>query len=164
MKERESTYSPGFTFKQVIEQLPRFIEDYRKTKEDYDRFVSHGDSGNIQALHFWRHKFAMLKSNLSPFMEAIVYLKSSRDQKSLTHKKAAIAEELIGETTEEGDNITFTKARDMYAAASKEYKDFLEEKDIYNSTYLLIKQLDSSIDAFTNEIAGRVSRYSPPTA
>lgn len=137
------------------EELNFLLDDCNRLIEEYKNFIRAGDDRDKETLHYFRHKFNSAFYEIT-YATAYVYkLRTSRDDKSLTQKKAKIGKSIIN-TRVNGEIVTFSKSDKMYAAASDDYEAILEEREIYYHAYLLFRGIQETIRMFANEIAKRI--------
>lgn len=137
------------------EQLNDILAKSEGLIGEYKTYISVGDLKNMDALHNFRHRFTEMFFEISKATAYIYKLRTSRDDKSLTQKKAYIGKIIIG-TTINGEKVTFSKADKMYAASTEEYKRLIDERETYYEAYLLFRSIQETLRMFSNEIAKRI--------
>ena len=139
---------------ELLETLPEILNTFNEVREDYHHEVKHGD-GNLDTLRLFRDRFNSLGAAIIPFVSGIGYLKMTRDDKACTAKKARIQKALEGtEDPHSKRTVSHSKAADL-AAASDEYKEFLDDRAVYYEAYMNIKSVESWVQYYANALAGR---------
>lgn len=137
------------------EELESLLQDCVRLIDEYKSFIRENDDRDQDTLNFFRHKFNSAFHEIT-YATAYVYkLRTSRDDKSLTQKKAKIGSSIIN-TKINGDLVSFSKADKMYSAATDEYEKLIEEREAYYYAYLLFSGIQETIRMFSNEIAKRI--------
>lgn len=127
--------------------LEDIIKEYEDTRQTFRNFTTVGDSNKDTLLEF-QHRFLDLKADLRPWHTKMMHASEKRSDKGATAIKMRIAVAMVrGEFEFDEDekpmydkNPSITNA-DKFAAATNQYKKFLEQRAFYKESYVNISDL-----------------------
>lgn len=130
-----------------MKELKEILEDYESLRENFRNFTKVGDSGKDKLLEY-QQRFLDLKSDLRPWHTKTMHASEMRSDKQATAIKMRIAVSMIrGEYVfAEGEKPMYEKpptmsVADKYAAATKEYKEFLIQRAFHKESFVNIADL-----------------------
>ena len=136
--------------------LEEIIEEYENLRQSFKVFSSTGD-GNKNALLEFQHRFVDLRADLRPWHTSMLKASENRSDKAATAIKMRIAVSMVKDEYEFGvdEKPMYDKApsitnADKFAAASKEYKDFLSQRTFYKESFVNVADLREDIAAYVN--------------
>lgn len=144
-----------------MRKLEDIIEDYENSRIAFKTFSSSGDSNKDTLLEF-QHRFVELKADLRYWHTKMLNASEMRSDKGATAVKMRLACAMIkgeyvfkdGETPMYEKLPTMTNA-DKYAAATREYREFLDQRTLYKESYTNIADLREDINSFITLIRDR---------
>lgn len=127
--------------------LEEILEDYENTRQSFKNFTSVGDA-NKDTLLEYQQRFLDLKSDLRPWHTKTMHASEMRSDKQATAIKMRIAVSMVrGEYIfTDGEKPMYEKpptmsVSDKYAAATKEYKEFLVQRAFHKESFVNIADL-----------------------
>lgn len=127
--------------------LEEILTDYENTRQSFKNFTSVGDA-NKDTLLEYQQRFLDLKADLRPWHTKMMHASEMRSDKSATAIKMRIAVSMVrGEYIfTEGEKPMYEKpptmsVADKYAAATKEYKEFLVQRAFHKESFVNIADL-----------------------
>lgn len=136
-----------------MRKLEEIIADYESLRESFKDFSSRGDNSKDSLLEF-QHRFVELKADLRPWHTDMLKKSENRSDKQATAIKARIGISMVkGEFQFNDDKPMYDKpptisSSDKYAAATKQYKEFLDQRTFYKESFVNIADLREDIGAF----------------
>lgn len=126
--------------------LEEILEDYNNARESFRNFTKVGDANNGTLLEY-QQRFLDLKADLRPWHTKMMHASEMRSDKSATAIKMRIAVSMIRGDYVFTDEVpmydkppTMTNA-DKFAAATKEYKEFLVQRAFHKESFVNIADL-----------------------
>jgi hypothetical protein len=134
--------------------LEEIITDYEETRGSFRNFTKVGDA-NKDTLLEYQQRFLDLKSDLRPWHTQMMHASEMRSDKGATAIKMRIAISMVkdefvfeeGETPMYEKNPTITNA-DKFAAATKQYKEFLDQRAFYKESFVNVADLREDIQGY----------------
>lgn len=143
-------------------KLEDIIEDYYNLREDFKHFIQKGDDNKNTLLEF-QHRFIEIKADLRPFHYKMIRESEKRSDKAATAIKMRLAVSMIKDeyVFEDGETPMYSKPptmsnADKFAAATKEYKEFLKQKVFYKESLINIADLREDITNYTTLINNKL--------
>lgn len=137
-----------------MRKLEDIIEDYENARTTL-RHITSSDDNYKDALLEMQHRLLDLRADLRPWHTKMLKASETRSDKASTAIKMRIAVAMVKGEYEfkEGEKPMYEKLptisnSDKYAAATKEYKEFLEQKVFYKESFVNIADLREDISAF----------------
>ena len=146
----------------MIRPLEEIIEEYGNLRQSFKNFSNNGDS-NKNALIEFQHRFVDLRADLRPWHIQMMGASERRSDKGATAIKMRIAVAMVKDEYEFEENEkpmydkppSITNA-DKFAAATKQYKKFLEERTFYKESFVNVADLREDIQLYINLIKDRL--------
>lgn len=134
--------------------LEEIITDYEETRGSFKNFTKVGDANKDTLLEF-QQRFLDLKSDLRPWHTQMMHASEMRSDKGATAIKMRIAISMVkdefvfegGETPMYEKHPTITNA-DKFAAATKQYKEFLDQRAFYKESFVNVADLREDIQGY----------------
>jgi hypothetical protein len=134
--------------------LEEIITEYEELRNNFKHFTKNGD-GNKDALLEFQQRFLDLKADLRPWHTSLLRISESHSDKGATAIKMRIAISMVKGEYEFKDNETpmydknpsITNA-DKFAAATKEYKQFLTQRAFHKESFVNIADLREDIQGY----------------
>jgi hypothetical protein len=134
--------------------LEEIITDYEETRGSFRNFTKVGDANKDTLLEF-QQRFLDLKSDLRPWHTQMMHASEMRSDKGATAIKMRIAISMVkdefvfeeGETPMYEKNPTITNA-DKFAAATKQYKEFLDQRAFYKESFVNVADLREDLQGY----------------
>jgi len=128
------------------ERLKEFLLDYQTIRDSFEGFSSTSNY-NMQTLLEFEERFINLKEKLIPIKAYYSGQYKKRDDKACSAIRARIAIAIKDGTHPTIEQAKTISASDTKAYASKEYKEFLDQRSAYYETYV---QLDDLFQVLEN--------------
>jgi hypothetical protein len=136
--------------------LEEIIRDYENLRNALKVFLSKKESNKDSCIEF-QYRFVDIRADLRPWHTKMLNESETRSDKSATAIKMRIAIAMVkGEYTfEEGETPmyenkpTITNA-DKFAAASRQYKEFLKQRVFYKESFVNVADLREDIQLYIN--------------
>ena len=145
--------------------LEEIIEEYENTRQSFKNFTSVGDA-NKDTLLEYQQRFLDLKADLRPWHTKMMHVAEMRSDKSATAIKMRIAVAMVKDefTFEENEKPMYDKApsisnADKFAAATKQYKEFLDQRTFAKESFVNIADLREDLQGYVNITKDRL-KYS----
>lgn len=145
-----------------MKTLEEIIQEYEDLRENYRSFSKNGDYSR-DALLEYQQRFIDLKSDLRPYHTQVLAEAERRSDKASTAIKYRISTAMMRDEYEFEDEPvlyevppTITHA-DKYAAASKKYKTFLDQRVFYKESLANIIDLREDMTSYINNISKRIN-------
>lgn len=126
--------------------LEEILTDYDELRNSFRNFTKVGDANNNTLLEY-QQRFLDLKADLRPWHTKMMHASEMRSDKSATAIKMRIAVSMIRGEYVFTDEVpmydkppTMTNA-DKFAAATKEYKEFLVQRAFHKESFVNIADL-----------------------
>lgn len=145
-----------------MKTLEEIIQEYEDLRENYRSFSKNGDYSRDTLLEY-QQRFIDLKSDLRPYHTQVLAEAERRSDKASTAIKYRISTAMMRDEYEFEDEPvlyevppTITHA-DKYAAASKKYKTFLDQRVFYKESLANIIDLREDMTSYINNISKRIN-------
>jgi hypothetical protein len=144
--------------------LEEIITEYEELRSSFKNFTSVGD-GNKNALIEFQHRFVDLKADLRYWHTKLMHAAEMRSDKGATAIKMRIAVAMVKDEYEFGENEkpmydkppTISNA-DKYAAATKQYKEFLDQRTFHKESFVNIADLREDIMLYCTLINNKLKQ------
>ena len=144
--------------------LEEIIEEYENLRQSFKVFSSTGD-GNKNALLEFQHRFVDLRADLRPWHTKMMQASEMRSDKGATAIKMRIAVSMVKDEYIFGADEkpmyekppTMTNA-DKFAAATKEYKEFLDQRTFYKESFVNVADLREDIMLYCTLINNKLKQ------
>ena len=144
-----------------MRELEDILKDYEDTRISFKDFSNSGDSNKDTLLEF-QHRFVDLKADLRYWHTKMLKASEMRSDKGATAVKMRLACSMVkgeyvfkdGETPMYEKPPTMTNA-DKYAAATKEYREFLDQRTMYKESYTNVADTREDIGSYITLIRDR---------
>jgi len=144
--------------------LEEIIEEYENTRQSFKSFTSVGDS-NKDTLLEYQQRFLDLKADLRPWHTKMMHAAEMRSDKGATAIKMRIAVSMVKDEYEFSENEkpmydkppTISNA-DKYAAATKQYKEFLNQRTFHKESFTNIADLREDLQGYITLCRDRQNR------
>lgn len=147
-----------------MRRLEEIIEDYENLRQSFKSFTSVGDA-NKDTLLEYQQRFLDLKADLRPWHTQMMHASEMRSDKQATAIKHRIGLAMIRGQYEfkDGEIPMYEKPptisnAEKYAAAAKEYKQFLEQRAFYKESFVNIADLREDLQGFITLCRDRLNR------
>jgi len=134
--------------------LEDILEEYGSAREALRHLVKHDDTYRDALLEL-EHRFVDIRADLRPHHTEMLAKAENRSDKGATAIKMRIAISMIKGEFEfkEGEKAMYDKpptisSADKYAAATREYKQFLEQRTFYKESFVNIADLREDIQGY----------------
>lgn len=134
--------------------LEQIIEEYENTRQSFKNFTNVGDA-NKDTLLEYQQRFLDLKADLRPWHTKLMHASEMRSDKSATAIKMRIAVCMVKDeynfTEDEKpmyDKPPSISNADKYAAATKEYQEFLKQRTFHKESFVNISDLREDLTGF----------------
>ena len=144
--------------------LEEIIEEYENTRQSFKNFTSVGDA-NKDTLLEYQQRFLDLKADLRPWHTKMMHASEMRSDKGATAIKMRI--EIANEKDEyvfaEGEKPMYEKPptisnADKYAAATKQYKEFLDQRTFHKESFVNVADLREDLQGYITLCRDRQNR------
>lgn len=134
--------------------LEEIIEEYENTRESFKNFTKVGDANSSTLLEY-QQRFLDLKADLRPWHTKMMHAAEMRSDKGATAIKMRIAVAMVKDEYTFGENEkpmydkppTISNA-DKYAAATKQYKEFLDQRTFHKESFVNVADLREDLQGF----------------
>lgn len=144
--------------------LEEIIEEYYELRSSFKHFSTNGD-GNKDSLLEFQHRFVDLKSDLRYWHVKMLNASEMRSDKGATAIKMRIAVAMVRDEYEwgEGEKPMYDKApaisnAEKFAAATKQYKEFLNQRTTHKENFTNVADLREDINSYITLIRDRHNR------
>jgi hypothetical protein len=134
--------------------LEEILTEYEELRGSFKNFTSVGD-GNNNTLLEYQQRFLDLKADLRPWHTKMMHAAEMRSDKGATAIKMRIAVAMVkGEYVfSEGEKPMYDKpptmsTADKYAAATKQYKEFLKQRTFHKESFVNIADLREDLQGY----------------
>lgn len=134
--------------------LEEILTDYEETRNSFRNFTKVGDANSGTLLEY-QQRFLDLKSDLRPWHTETLRNSENRSDKGATAIKMRIAIAMVkGEYIfEEGETPMYDKPptisnADKYAAATKQYKEFLKQRTFHKESFVNVADLREDLQGY----------------
>jgi hypothetical protein len=134
--------------------LEEILTDYDELRNSFRNFTKVGDANNGTLLEY-QQKFLDLKADLRPWHTKMMYASEMRSDKQSTAIKHRIGlsmvkgEYVFGESEKPMyEKLPTITNSEKYAAATKEYKEFLIQRAFYKESYINIADLREDLSGY----------------
>lgn len=148
-----------------MRELKDILEEYENIREAFRHFSLNGN-GNKETIMNFQQKFLDLKADLRPWHVQTLRRSENRSEKAATAIKMRIAISMIKGEYEfkEGEKPMYEKlptisSADKFAAATKEYKEFLDQRTFHRESFVNIADLREDLQGYINITKDRL-KYS----
>ena len=134
--------------------MAKIYEDFQRLRMEYqyDTLKGSGDPGEKERLMYFSDEFTMLYGLIRPHCSIVYGLRTKHDDKACSAFKARIARNLQAKEPK----LSWNKATE-FAAATEEYKEFLEQRIVHYQNWDSISHLKDSIKQYVINIGMRVN-------
>lgn len=137
-----------------MKPLEEILEEYESIRENFKHFTKVGDGGKDKLLEY-QQRFLDLKADLRPWHTETLRNSENRSDKGATAIKMRIAIAMVkGEYVfEEGETPMYDKPptisnADKYAAATKQYKEFLKQRTFHKESFINVADLREDLQGY----------------
>lgn len=137
-----------------MRKLEEILEDYENTRKSFSDFTKVGDSNKETLLEF-QQRFLDLKADLRPWHTKMMHAAEMRSDKQSTAIKHRIGLAMVRDEYEfkDGETPMYEKPptitnSEKYAAATKEYKQFLEQRAFYKESFVNVADLREDLQGY----------------
>ena len=137
-----------------MKPLEEILSDYESTREAFRAFTKKGD-GNKNTLIEFQGRFIDLKADLRPWHTKMMHASEMRSDKGATAIKMRIALAMVKNEYEfaEGEKPMYDKPptisnADKYAAATKQYKEFLNQRAFHKESFVNVADLREDLQGY----------------
>jgi hypothetical protein len=134
--------------------LEEIITEYNETRDSFKNFTKVGDSNNGTLLEY-QQKFLDLKADLRPWHTKMMHASEMRSDKGATAIKMRIAVAMVKDefVFAEGEKPMYDKPptisnADKYAAATRQYKEFLDQRTFHKESFVNIADLREDLQGY----------------
>jgi hypothetical protein len=134
--------------------LEEILTDYEELRSSFKNFTNVGDANNNTLLEY-QQRFLELKADLRPWHTKLMHASEMRSDKGATAIKMRIAVAMVRDEFifEEGEKPMYDKApsistADKYAAATKQYKEFLDQRAFHKESFVNVADLREDLQGF----------------
>jgi hypothetical protein len=147
-----------------MKQIEDIIEEYNNTRQSFKNFTSVGDS-NKDTLLEYQQRFLDLKADLRPWHTKMMSYAEARSDKGATAIKMRIAIAMVKDEYIFAENEkpmyekppTISNA-DKYAAATKQYKEFLDQRTFHKESFVNVADLREDLQGYITLCRDRQNR------
>ena len=144
--------------------LEEIIIEFDELRKNFKHFSVNGDA-NKDTLLEYQQRFLDLKSDLRPWHTKMMYASEMRSDKQSTAIKHRIGLAMVrneyefkdGETPMYEKPPTITNS-EKYAAATKEYKQFLEQRAFYKESFVNVADIREDLTGYITLCRDRQNR------
>jgi|GEM_PF-1367989 len=147
-----------------MRKLEEIIEDFNNLRDSFNNFTKIGDS-NKDTLLEYQQRFLNLKTDLRPWHTKMMYASEMRSDKQSTAIKHRIGLAMVRDEYEfkDGETPMYEKPptitnSEKYAAATKEYKQFLEQRAFYKESFVNVADLREDLQGFITLCRDRLNK------
>jgi hypothetical protein len=144
--------------------LEEILTDYEEIRSSFKNFTKVGDS-NKDTLLEYQQRFLDLKADLRPWHTQTLRNSENRSDKGATAIKMRIAIAMLKDefVFAEGEKPMYEKPptisnADKYAAATKQYKEFLDQRTFHKESFVNIADLRDDIQGYITLCRDRQNR------
>lgn len=147
-----------------MKPLEEIIEEYEELRKAFKHFSTNSD-GNKDSLLEFQHRFIDLKADLRYWHTQMMHASEMRSDKGATAIKMRIAVAMVKDEFEfeGGEKPMYEKPpaisnADKFAAATKQYKEFLEQRAFYKESFVNVADLREDINNYITLIRDKHNR------
>lgn len=144
--------------------LEEILEEYENTRQSFNNFTSVGDA-NKDTLLEYQQRFLNLKADLRPWHTKMMHASEMRSDKGATAIKMRIAVAMVKDEFifEDGEKPMYEKApsitnADKFAAATKQYKEFLDQRTFAKESFVNVADLREDLQGFITLCRDRLNK------
>lgn len=130
------------------DKLDEIISEYQDLIISFRNLISRGDVMK-STLNEYQHRFLDIKTKLLPFKNHVNSRWLRVDDKAATAKKARIAVALTRGEIDGYGTLSMNQANN-FAASTREYEEFLEQRAFYRESLTNIDDVRNDISAYVN--------------
>lgn len=134
--------------------LKEILDEYEEVRSSFNNFTKVGDSNKDTLLEF-QQRFLNLKADLRPWHTKMMHAAEMRSDKSATAIKHRIGLAMVRDEYEfkDGEKPMYEKPptitnSEKYAAATKEYKQFLEQRAFHKESFVNVSDLREDLQGY----------------
>ena len=134
--------------------LEEILTEYEETRSSFKNFTKVGDANNGTLLEY-QQKFLDLKADLRPWHTKMMSYAEARSDKGATAIKMRIAIAMVKDEYifAEGEKPMYDKPptisnADKFAAATKQYKEFLDQRTFHKESFVNVADLREDLQGF----------------
>lgn len=147
-----------------MRKLEEILEDFEGIRDSFNNFTKLGDA-NKDTLLEYQQRFLNLKTDLRPWHTKMMYASEMRSDKQSTAIKHRIGLAMVRDEYEfkDGETPMYEKPptitnSEKYAAATKEYKQFLEQRAFYKESFVNVADLREDLQGFITLCRDRLNK------
>jgi hypothetical protein len=144
--------------------LEEIIKEYDNTRQSFKNFTNVGDA-NKDTLLEYQQRFLNLKADLRPWHTKMMSYAEARSDKGATAIKMRIAIAMVKDeyTFAENEKPMYEKPptisnADKYAAATKQYKEFLDQRTFHKESFVNVADLREDLQGYITLCRDRQNR------
>lgn len=144
--------------------LEDIIEEYENLRQSFKNFTNVGDA-NKDTLQEYQQRFLDLKADLRPWHTQMMHASEMRSDKGATAIKHRIGLAMVRDEYEfkDGETPMYEKPptitnSEKYAAATKEYKEFLVQRAFYKESFVNVADLREDLTGYITLCRDRQNR------
>ena len=148
----------------MIRPLEEIITEFYEIKDNFKNFSLTGDNNKETLLEF-QHRFVDLKSDLRYWHTKMLNASEMRSDKGATAIKMRIAVAMVKDdyVWSEGEKPMYDKApaisnAEKFAAATKQYKEFLNQRTTHKENFTNVADLREDINSYITLVRDRNNR------
>jgi len=148
----------------MIRPLEEIITEFYEIKDNFKNFSLTGDNNKETLLEF-QHRFVDLKSDLRYWHTKMLNASEMRSDKGATAIKMRIAVAMVRDeyVWSEGEKPMYDKApaisnAEKFAAATKQYKEFLNQRTTHKENFTNVADLREDINSYITLVRDRNNR------
>ena len=145
-----------------MRKLEEIIEDYENLRSNFRNFMSKGDDNKSTLIEF-EYRFVDLRADLRPWHTKMIQQAEVRSDKGATAIKMRIAVAMVKDEYQfkDGEVPMYDKApsisnAEKFAGASREYKEFLDQRVFWKESLVNIADLREDIGSYINLIKDKL--------
>jgi hypothetical protein len=144
--------------------LEEIIKEYDNTRQSFKNFTNVGDA-NKDTLLEYQQRFLNLKADLRPWHTKMMSYAEAMSDKGATAIKMRIAIAMVKDeyTFAENEKPMYEKPptisnADKYAAATKQYKEFLDQRTFHKESFVNVADLREDLQGYITLCRDRQNR------
>lgn len=144
--------------------LEDILTDYEELRDSFKVFTNRGDANKDSLLEF-QHRFIDLKADLRYWHTKMMHSSEIRSDKGATAIKHRIGISMIRGEYEfkDGEKPMYDKlptisSAEKFAAATREYKEFLDQRAFYKESFVNVADLREDINNYITLIRDKHNR------
>lgn len=139
----------------VAEKLTDIQARYKTTIESYNNYVRHSEHKKETFVEF-EERFNNMLAELVPVSSFIYGKRTRHDDRASSAVNSRIRRSIFQGTNAEYEKENSWAKVESFAAASEEYKEFLEDRAFWYESFETIEGMQESIKAYLTAITHRI--------